>query len=209
MTSVLIVDDQELLRRGLRLLLSTQPQIEVWGEAASGEQALAMLQAGQPDVVLSDARMPPGMSGLELARSLAALFPKLPVLILTTFDDQEVVVGAMQAGASGFLLKDISPEQLAQAVVAASQGQVTIDPRVAAAALGRQAAADPLGCLTPTERRVGELVADGMKNQQIAEVLVLTVGTVKNHVSSLLRKLGHQDRTTLALFLSQARDHLR
>ena len=104
MTSVLIVDDQQLLRRGLRMLLSTQPQIEVWGEADSGEQALALLASGQPDVVLSDARMPPGMSGMELTRRLGTLCPGLPVLILTTFDDQDVVVKAMQAGACGFLL---------------------------------------------------------------------------------------------------------
>ncbi len=208
MTSVLIVDDQQLLRRGLRLLLSTQPQIEVWGEADSGEQALVMLSAGLPDVVLSDARMPPGMSGVELTRRLGEQHPGLPVLILTTFDDQDVVVSAMRAGAAGFLLKDISPEQLAQAVVAASLGQVTIDPRVAATALGRQTTRDPLQGLTPTERRVAELVADGLKNQQIADALVLSVGTVKNHVSSLLRKLGHQDRTSLALFLNQGRDRL-
>lgn len=208
MTSVLIVDDQQLLRRGLRLLLSTQPQIEVWGEADSGEQALVMLSAGLPDVVLSDARMPPGMSGVELTRRLGEQHPGLPVLILTTFDDQDVVVSAMRAGAAGFLLKDISPEQLAQAVVAASLGQVTIDPRVAATALGRQTTHDPLEGLTPTERRVAELLADGLKNQQIADALVLSVGTVKNHVSSLLRKLGHQDRTSLALFLNQGRDRL-
>lgn len=204
MTSVLIVDDQQLLRRGLRMLLSTQPQIEVWGEADSGEQALAMLAGDQPDVVLSDARMPPGMSGMELTRRLAEQFPALPVLILTTFDDQDVVVKAMQAGASGFLLKDISPEQLAEAITAASKGQVTIDPRVTATALGREAARDPLAALTPMERRVAELVAQGMRNQEIAETLVLTVGTVKNHVSSLLRKLDHPDRTALALFLRTA-----
>ncbi len=201
MTSVLIVDDQQLLRRGLRMLLSTQPQIEVWGEADSGEQALALLASGQPDVVLSDARMPPGMSGMELTRRLGTLCPGLPVLILTTFDDQDVVVKAMQAGACGFLLKDISPEQLAAAIMAASKGQVTIDPRVTATALGREASSDPLAELTPMERRVAELVAQGMRNQEIAETLVLTVGTVKNHVSSLLRKLGHPDRTALALFL--------
>ena len=201
MTSVLIVDDQQLLRRGLRMLLSTQPQIEVWGEADSGEQALALLASGQPDVVLSDARMPPGMSGMELTRRISASYPDLPVLILTTFDDQDVVVKAMQAGACGFLLKDISPEQLAAAIMAASKGQVTIDPRVTATALGREASSDPLAELTPMERRVAELVAQGMRNQEIAETLVLTVGTVKNHVSSLLRKLGHPDRTALALFL--------
>lgn len=207
MTSVLVVDDQQLLRRGLRMLLSTQPQIEVWGEADSGEQALALLAGGQPDVVLSDARMPPGMSGMELTRRLRELHPDLPVLILTTFDDRDVVVKAMQAGASGFLLKDISPEQLAEAVLAASRGQVTVDPRVTATALGREATQDPLDVLTAMERRVAELVAQGMKNQHIAETLVLTVGTVKNHVSSLLRKLGHDDRTSLALFLKEQLEH--
>lgn len=141
---------------------------------------------------------------MELTRRISASYPDLPVLILTTFDDQDVVVKAMQAGASGFLLKDISPEQLAEAIVAASKGQVTIDPRVTATALGREASHDPLAGLTPMERRVGELVAQGLKNQEIAETLVLTVGTVKNHVSSLLRKLGHTDRTALALALAEA-----
>lgn len=96
MTSVLIVDDQQLLRRGLRLLLATSPDVQVWGEAKSGEEALAMLASGQPDVVLSDAQMPGGMSGMEFTRRAGQQFPGLPVIILTTFDDQDVVVNAMQ-----------------------------------------------------------------------------------------------------------------
>lgn len=201
MTSVLIVDDQQLLRRGLKMLLKTQPEIEVWGEAESGEQALALLRSSQPDVVLSDAQMPGGMTGMELTRRLAAQLPGLPVLILTTFDDQDVVTDAMASGAAGFLLKDISPEQLSEAVPAASRGQVTIDPRVAATALGRKTLIDPLAVLTPTERRVAELVAEGLRNQQIAETMVLTVGTVKNHVSMIMRKLERADRTALALYI--------
>lgn len=207
MTSVLIVDDQQLLRRGLGLLLNTQPGVEVWGEAASGEQALTMVSPGhRPDVVLSDARMPGGMSGMELARRLADSVPGLPVLILTTFDGPEVVVQAMQAGAAGFLLKDMSPERLAEAIIEAGRGRITIDPKVAATALGRQVRVDPLAALTPTERRVADLVAQGMRNQQIAQTLMLSVGIVKNHVSSVLRKLGHDDRTALALYLRKVAD---
>lgn len=208
---VLLVDDQQLLRRGLAMLLSTADGIDVVGQAADGTEALAVLERAQrdgtlPDVVLTDARMP-GMDGVELTAACRERWPELPVLMLTTFDDEAVVRGALGAGASGFLLKDTSTDALADALRAVAAGGMVIDPRVARIALSRDAGAgggagaDPLAVLTRTERLVAELVADGRTNAEIASALVLAEGTVKNHVSSLLRKLDQRDRTGLALAL--------
>lgn len=135
MITVLVVDDQQLLRRGLRLLLGTEPGLEVVGEAADGREALAMVERFRPDVVLTDARMP-GMDGLELVRALAALDPPVTAVVLTTFDDEDIVRGAVGAGAAGFLLKDVTTDQLAEAIRAVAQGGMVIDPRVARIAFG-------------------------------------------------------------------------
>lgn len=205
---VLLVDDQQLLRRGLAMLLSTADGIDVVGQAADGTEALAVLgrERDGVDVLLTDARMP-GMDGMELTAACRERWPDLPVLMLTTFDDEAVVRGALGAGASGFLLKDTSTDALADALRAVAAGGMVIDPRVARIALSRDpagggaAASDPLAVLTRTERLVAELVADGRTNAEIASVLVLAEGTVKNHVSSLLRKLDQRDRTGLALAL--------
>ncbi|GAB96408.1 DNA-binding NarL/FixJ family response regulator [Kineosphaera limosa] len=212
MTTVLIVDDQQLLRRGLRLLLETVSGVEVVGEAADGREALAVVAATGPQVVLCDARMPV-MDGVAFVAEAARSYPKMPVIVLTTFDDETLVQQALAAGAAGFLLKDSSPEALADAIHAAAQGGLVVDPRVARAALtarntGRSTAAtaaqDPLAVLTATERLVAEQVARGATNAEIAAVLVLAEGTVKNHVSALLRKLGARDRTALALLIYEA-----
>lgn len=199
---VLLVDDQQLLRRGLSLLLSTADGIEVAAEAADGAEALALLRRDLPDVVLTDARMP-GMDGIELTAQCRTLHPGLPVLVLTTFDDEDLVRGALTAGAAGFLLKDTSTDALAGAIRAAADGGMVIDPRVARIAMtrGQAAAPDPLAVLTRAERAVAELVAEGFTNAEIAARLVLAEGTVKNHVSALLRKLDQRDRTGLALAL--------
>lgn len=205
MIDVLLVDDQELMRRGLRLLLATVPDIEVVAEAADGAEALAMMRHHRPDVVLSDARMP-GTDGIELVAAARQQFPRTPVVVLTTFDDDDVVHGCLDAGAAGFLLKDVSPEVLAAAVLAAHRGEMVIDPRVARTALVRTSATggDSLAGLTRAERLVAEQVALGRSNTEIAGSLVLAEGTVKNHVLSLLRKLGQRDRTALALLLHQS-----
>lgn len=207
MIRVLVVDDQQLLRRGLRMLLETTDGVEVVGEAADGREALALVRRCAPDVVLTDARMP-GMDGLELVGVLAERHPGLPALVLTTFDDEELVRGAIAAGAAGFLLKDVSTDRLAEAVREVAGGGLVIDPRVARVALapgGNGAGTgDSLAVLTPTERQVAERVARGLTNGEIAAEMVLAEGTVKNHVSSLLRKLGQRDRTALALELHRA-----
>lgn len=201
---VVVVDDQQLLRRGLHLLLRTVPDVEVVAEAADGREALAVIARVSPDVVLTDARMP-GMDGIELVAACRAQHPDLPVVVLTTFDDEAIVRGSLTAGAAGFLLKDSSTEALADAIRAVAAGGLVIDPRVARLALaparGGGESADPLAVLTRAERLVAEQVATGATNAEIADTLVLAEGTVKNHVSSLLHKLGQRDRIALALSL--------
>lgn len=220
MIRIVLVDDQELLRRGVRLLLEAAGGIEVVAEAADGCEALAMIAKYRPEVVLADAQMP-RMGGVELVRRCGSEHPGLPVVILTTFDTDELVREGVRAGAAGFLLKDVSPERLAEAIAAVRDGGVVIDPRVAGVALrsaadhgtagggrtaGGKAAADtdPLALLTRAERLVATQIAAGRTNGEIAADLVLAEGTVKNHVSALLRKLQARDRTALALLLSRS-----
>ena len=207
---VLVVDDQQLLRRGLVMLFGTVESVDVVAQAAHGAEALAVLRAEEVDVVLADAKMPV-MDGIELVRRCVREHPGLPVLVLTTFDEPDVVRGAVAAGAAGFLLKDTSIEALAEAVRAVAAGGLVIDPRVARLALApsrdeRDEGDGPpaLALLTPTEREVAALVAEGLSNQAIAARMVLAEGTVKNHVSALLRKLRAADRTVLALTLYKA-----
>lgn len=212
---VVVVDDHELMRRGLTMLLGTSPLVEVVGEAAEGREALAVVERAGPDVVLSDARMP-GMDGVALVAALAERHPGLPVIILTTFDDEPIVRAAVTAGASGFLLKDTSTDRLVQAMRAVLDGGLVIDHRVARMVLGgaggepppggtgrgsSPAREGPLAVLTRAELAVAALVATGATNSEIANHLVIAEGTVKNHVSTLLRKLGRRDRTALALYL--------
>lgn len=206
----LIVDDQALLRRGLKLLLDTEPGVSVVAEAAHGAEALAVLhqarQAGElPDIVLTDARMPT-MDGVELVQRCRTEFPGLPVIVLTTFDDEGVVLGALDAGAAGFMLKDCSPEELSAAMTSAMSGRMVVDPRVTHVLVQARRKPDaPELDLTPTQRTVATHLARGATNGEIARAMVLAEGTVKNHVSAILRRTGHTDRTALALFL---REHL-
>lgn len=206
---VLVVDDQQLLRRGLIMLFGTVEGVDVVAQAAHGDEALAVLRAKRIDVVLADAKMPV-MDGIELVRQCARSHPGLPVLVLTTFDEPDIVRGAIAAGAAGFLLKDTSIESLAEAVRAVADGGLVIDPRVARLAFTtdgsrREGNESPvLAVLTPTERKVASLVAEGLTNQAIAARMVLAEGTVKNHVSTLLHKLQTPDRTALALTLYKA-----
>lgn len=200
---VIVVDDQQLLRRGLTMLLETVDDVTVVGQAGDGREALALLAITEVDVVLTDAQMP-GLDGLGLLAACRARHPGLPVVLLTTFDDPDLVRAAVQGGAAGFLLKDCSVESLTEAIRQAVAGGMVIDPRVARTALvPSEPASGPLDSLTPTELQVARLVATGAANAEIAAELFLAEGTVKNHVSTLLRKLDQRDRTRLALLLAR------
>ncbi|GAA1416597.1 response regulator transcription factor [Corynebacterium durum] len=194
MIRVLIVDDQQLLRRGLKLLLAQSPEIQVVTTCASAAETLVSLHNSEVDVVLADAVMP-GMDGPELVEQCHTLWPSLPVIILTTFDDATIVRRSIKAGAAGFLLKDVSPTTLAEAITAAYDGHPYVDPRVA----HLLALPSRFAGLTPTEKTVAELVGQGLSNREIAAELHLAEGTVKNHISALLRKTQVPDRTRLAL----------
>ena len=207
---VLLVDDQDLMRRGLVRLLELEPGIEVAGDAASGAAALEMLAHVDVNVALVDARMP-GMTGVELIARLVRDHPHVGALLLTTFDEDELVFGSLRAGARGFLLKDASPEALVAAIRSAAHGGTVIDGQVAGRVLNRldgsaPAAAPALSGLSAREDEVARLVATGASNQEIARRLFLTEGTVKNHVSAALRKLGLRDRTQLALAYARNSD---
>ncbi|HYH24766.1 MAG TPA: response regulator transcription factor [Blastococcus sp.] len=200
---VLLVDDQPLLRTGFRLILQTEPDIEVVGEAADGEVALAQVRALQPDVVLMDIRMP-RMDGVEATRRLGELESPPRVLVLTTYDLDEYVVESLRAGASGFLLKDAPADDLVDAVRVVHRGDAVIAPQITRRLLDRFARHLPaptagtstsaLPQLTDREHQVLLLVARGLSNAEIAAELVLSETTVKTHVSNLLMKLGLRDR---------------
>lgn len=198
----LIVDDHELLRRGLALVFETFEHIEIVGEAGDGREALALIPSRRPDIVITDARMPV-MDGLALIQALGEAHPGIPALVLTTFEDADLVGALIDAGASGYLLKDVGAERLEEAIHAVCAGGLVLDPRIAGHLRRRDQPSDELAVLTATERRVARLVAEGATNSEIAHELHLAEGTVKNHVSALLRKLHARDRTNLALTVAR------
>jgi len=205
---VLIVDDQELVRTGFRLFLETQPGLAVVGEAGDGEEAIERVRELRPDVVLMDIRMPT-MDGVEATAKLTsgAIEPAPRVLVLTTFDLDEYVFGALRAGAAGFLLKDAPRERLIEAIRVVHSGEALLSPSITRRLIEDFAARrDPiepaavLAELTPREREVLVLIGRGMPNKLIARELSLSEKTVKAHVSSILAKLGVTDRTQAALY---------
>ena len=196
---LLLVDDHEMVRAGLRTFLGLQPDIEVVGEAGSGEQALALLPRLAPDIVLLDLVLP-GMSGLDVVRRLRAAHPAVKVIVLTSYAGEESVLPAVRAGVAGYLLKDVGPAELADAVRAVHAGGASLDPGVAATVLRDVSAPRPADALTPREREVLRLIARGHSNRLIARDLALSEKTVKAHVSAVLAKLGVADRTQAALY---------
>ena len=204
---VVIADDQALFREGLRTLLSTRPEVEVVGEAANGLEALAMVALQQPAAVLMDLQMPV-MDGIQATLRMRERHPDVPVLVLTTFDDDASLFGALRAGAAGYLLKDVSSDTLVGAIQAATRGesflQSTVTGRVVAAFArlmeegGVRAEALVLP-LSPREREILALLGTGASNKEIADRLCLAEGTVKNHVTNILTKLDVRDRTQAAL----------
>ncbi|MCX4678197.1 response regulator transcription factor [Streptomyces sp. BE308] len=199
---VLLVDDHQVVRRGLRTFLEIQDDIEVVGEAADGAEGVARTEELRPDVVLMDIKMP-GTDGIEALRKLRELDNPAKVLIVTSFTEQRTVVPALRAGASGYVYKDVDPDALAGAIRSVHAGHVLLQPEVAGALLAQDDAGNGTGrgsTLTEREREVLGLIADGRSNREIARALVLSEKTVKTHVSNILMKLDLADRTQAALW---------
>jgi DNA-binding NarL/FixJ family response regulator len=204
---VLIVDDDDLMRAGLRGVLSNDPAIEVVGEAPDGREAVYRTRLLRPDVVLMDVRMP-DLDGISATREVLSAFPEVRVVIVTTFEQDDYIFGALSAGASGFLLKRTSPEELVASVHVIAAGDSLLSPSVTSRVIGRMAqqpgpdaARDRrLDELTPREREVLVLVARGRSNGEIAAALVIEESTVKTHVKRILAKLGVRDRVQAVIF---------
>lgn len=193
---VLLVDDHEVVRSGLRAFLELQDGLDVVGEAASGEEALVRVGHDRPNVVVLDLVLP-GISGVEVARRLRAGAPEVRVLALTSFVGQDLVLPAVRAGVAGYLLKDVRPRELADAIRSVHAGGAPLHPRAAAAVMATVQLPDPL---TPREHEVLRLIGGGRSNREIARELGLAEKTVKAHVSGVLAKLGVADRTQAALY---------
>lgn len=207
---LLVVDDQMIIRQGLRSLLEAKPDLEVVGEADNGQVAIAQVEALHPDVVLMDVRMPI-MDGVAATRLICQQFSQSKVLVLTTFDDDEYVSQAMRVGAQGYLLKDTHSDDLAEAIRAIHKGYTHMGPGLMKKAIAPSSAAAPpqptelppeLTGLTAREREVLCLIAAGASNREIAEALYISERTVKNHITRILSQLNLRDRTQAAMFVS-------
>ncbi|MET9447775.1 response regulator transcription factor [Streptomyces cinerochromogenes] len=199
---VLLVDDHQVVRRGLRTFLEVQDDIEVVGEAADGTEGVARAEELRPDIVLMDVKMP-GMDGIDALRRLRELDNPARVLIVTSFTEQRTVVPALRAGAAGYVYKDVDPDALAAAIRSVHAGHILLQSEVADALLSQEEANTGQGrggSLTEREREVLGLIADGRSNREIARALVLSEKTVKTHVSNILMKLDLADRTQAALW---------
>lgn len=207
MIKVLLVDDQGLIRQGLKALLELEPDLEIVGEAENGEIAINLVEKLQPDVVLMDIRMPI-MDGVAATREIQKRFTTTKILVLTTFDDDEYVKAALQNGAMGYLLKDTPSEELAVAIRAVDKGYSQLGPGIVKKLLTQFPSTAPnltpsvppsLTELTPREKEVLQLIATGASNREIAQELYISEGTVKNHVTNILSRLNLRDRTQAAI----------
>jgi NarL family two-component system response regulator LiaR len=205
--TVMIVDDHEMVRRGACSYLEAQPDISVVAQAGSGEEAVRLAQEHIPDVVLMDLVMP-GMDGVEATRKVKNASPRTQIIILTSFHQDEYIFPALQAGAISYLLKDVKAAELLEAIRRAAQGEATLHPKIAARVIKtfrdlENEEASPFTALTEREMEVLKLIAKGYSNEKIAEQLVISVGTVKGHVSNILSKLHLVDRTQAAVYAWQ------
>jgi NarL family two-component system response regulator LiaR len=204
----MIVDDHEMVRRGACSYLEAQPDISVVAQASSGEEAVRLAQEFIPDVVLMDLVMP-GMDGVEATRRVKDISPRSQIVILTSFHQDEFIFPALQAGAISYLLKDVKASELVDAIRRAARGEATLHPRIAARVIKtfrslEPEEATPFIALTEREMEVLKLIAKGYSNDKIAETLVISMGTVKGHVSNILSKLHLVDRTQAAAYAWQA-----
>lgn len=206
MVRVFLVDDHEVVRRGLIDLLGADPELDVVGEAGSVSEAMSRIPAANPDVAVLDVRLPDG-NGIELCRELLSRMPELRCLILTSYTSDEAMLDAILAGASGYVVKDIKGMELARAVKDVGAGRSLLDNRAAAALMSKLRDAtekqDPLSGLTEQERALLALLSEGLTNKQIADRMFLAEKTVKNYVSRLLAKLGMERRTQAAVFATE------
>lgn len=208
MISVVLVDDEELLRSGIRLILEGAGDIEVVGEASNGRDGVALVTERRPDLVLMDIRMPV-MDGIEAVKKLKSAVPDIPVVMLTAFDTDAFIVDALHAGAMGFLLKTTGPEALVASVRAVAEGQQLLSPKALAKLLAtpHEAPAESLDVegLSTRENDVAQLIAEGLDNTEIAEQLYVSVATVKTHVKHILEKIGGTNRVHIAIAVLERR----
>ncbi|HEY2421322.1 MAG TPA: response regulator transcription factor [Neobacillus sp.] len=214
MTEIIIVDDQEMVREGLRMILSLYEEIEIVGEAANGEELLDLLQKMRPDVILMDIRMPV-MNGIDTLRVVKETYPMVKVIILTTFNEDEYIFNGLKHGADGYILKDSNSKEIIKAIKAACEGNMLLHSQVSSkisrvlhsmeqTSFNENSIKEKLGDqLTPREIEVVELLMEGKSNKQIASSLYLTEGTVKNYISRILDKLEINNRTELVLYLQK------
>jgi DNA-binding NarL/FixJ family response regulator len=209
---VFLLDDHEVVRRGVRELLEAEPDIEVIGEAGTAEEAVGRIPATSPDVAVLDVRLPDG-SGVEVCREVRSLRPELACIMLTSFADDEALFEAIMAGAAGYVLKQVRGSDLVDAIRRVAAGQSLLDPGVTAKVLERLRRGpdedERLRGLTDQERRVLSLLADGMTNRQIADEMFLAEKTVKNYVSNLLAKMGMSRRTEAAVYAARLQERKR
>lgn len=205
MIRVVVVDDHAVVRDGIARLLESAEGITVAGTAADGATAVELVAESEPDVVLMDLSMP-GMDGVEATRRIVEADPEVRVVVLTTFSDRDRILAALEAGASGYLLKDAGPDDVLAGVRAAAAGGAPLDPKAARVLLDSRQAARPARALSGREREVLQLLATGMANKQIARRLGIAERTVKAHLTSIFQQLGVTDRTQAALW---AKEHLR
>jgi DNA-binding NarL/FixJ family response regulator len=210
MITLLLVDDQNLIRQGLKALLELEPDLQIVGEAENGQIALDLVKKLQPQVVLMDIRMPV-MDGVTATKEICQQFPQVNVLMLTTFDDDNYVAAAIKYGAKGYLLKDTPSEEIAAAIRAVDLGYTQLGPGMMAKVIASQIAKTQttvppeLAELTPRELEILKLIAVGANNREIAQQLYISEGTVKNHVTNILNRLNLRDRTQAAIL---AKTHL-
>ena len=209
--TVFLLDDHEVVRRGVRDMLEAEPDIRVVGEAGTASATLARIPALRPNVAVLDVRLPDG-DGVTVCREVRSRMPEVACLILTSFSDDDALFDAIMAGAAGFVLKQIRGTDLVGAVRTVASGQSMLDPSAAAQVMARlrnhRDKPDPLDGLTPQERRILELIGEGLTNRQIGERLFLAEKTVKNHVSVLFAKLGMERRTQAAAYAARVFDEL-